>query len=482
VVCGALTTARLVSTTEENQKWRRHAGGMATTLIERPSSRRPLPRVREPLWLRPRGVQAVIILGAAAVLMLWWQDTVIVSGLGDWLTNAGRITGLLAGYGVVVLLMLMSRAPFLEHGVGTDRLARWHSAGGRYVVSLVVAHAVLITWGYAVTAHVGVVSQAGSLLRSYPDVLMATVAGGLLVGVGAVSARAARARLRYETWYLLHFYTYLAVALAFSHQFSTGADFMTHPLARIVWSAMYLAVAGLLIGYRVVMPVRASVRHRLRVVAVAPHGSDVVSITLRGRHLEELRAQPGQFFRWRFLTAGGWWQSHPFSLSAAPHHEYLRITVKDLGDHSRELQQLRVGTRALLEGPYGSFTPSRRRRRRVLLLAGGVGITPIRALFEVLASPDVTLIVRANTERELLFRSELDEIAARTGATVHYLVGPPGSEADPLVGQRLRTVTPDVARRDVYLCGPTAFMTVAQDRLRAVGVPGRHVHAEQFTF
>jgi predicted ferric reductase len=467
---------------EQTQKLTHHDEDMATSLIERTPSRTSLPPVKEPLWLRPRGVQAVIVLGAAAVLLLWWHDTVIVAGLGDWLTNAGRITGLLAGYGVVVLLMLMSRAPFLEHGVGTDRLARWHAAGGRYVVSLVVVHAVLITWGYAVTAHVDVLSQTGSLLTSYPDVLMATVAGGLLVGVGAVSARAARARLRYETWYLLHFYTYLAVALAFSHQFSTGADFMTNPKARIVWSAMYIAVAMLLVVYRVVMPARAAVRHRLRVVAVDPHGSGVVSITLRGHHLEELHAQPGQFFRWRFLTRHGWWQAHPFSLSAAPHPRFLRITVKDLGDHSRDLQQLRVGTRAFLEGPYGSFTPKRRRRRKVLMLAGGVGITPIRALFEALASPDVTLVVRANRDEELLFRHEIDEIAYRTGATVHYLVGPPGSEADPFVGQGLRTVIPDVARRDVYLCGPPRFMTVAQDQLRAVGVPGRCVHAEQFTF
>jgi predicted ferric reductase len=203
---------------------------------------------------------------------------------------------------------------------------------------------------------------------------------------------------------------------------------------------------------------------------------------LCGHHLEELRAQPGQFFRWRFITARGWWQSHPFSLSAAPHHQYLRITVKDLGDHSRELQQLRVGTRVFLEGPYGSFTPNRRRRRKVLLLAGGVGITPIRALFEVLASPDVTLIVRANRDEELLFRTELDAIADRTGATVHYLVGAPGGAADPFVAQRLRTAVPDVARRDVYLCGPPTFMTVAEDRLRAVGVPARYVHAEQFSF
>jgi len=162
---------------------------------------------------------AAIVGGGVALLALWWQDTPSIMGLGAWLTNAGRITGLLAGYGLAILLMLMSRAPFLEHGLGADVLARWHAQGGRYTVSLIVAHAMLITWGYAVTAHTNVFTQTGTFTTSYADVLMATVAGVLLVGVGIVSARAARKRLRYETWYYLHLYTYLAVALSFAHQF-----------------------------------------------------------------------------------------------------------------------------------------------------------------------------------------------------------------------------------------------------------------------
>src|SRR4051812_2863126 len=186
------------------------------------------PSYEPPLRAHPGAVLAVIAVGAAACVALWWQNTPSVHGLGEWLTNAGRITGLLAGYAVVVLIALMARLPPLERGVGADRLARWHSTGGRYTVSLVVAHATLISWGYAVTAHSDVVTQTRALLLSYPDVLAATVAGFLLVGVGISSARAARRRLRYETWYYLHLYTYLAVALAFSHQFATGAEFKTH--------------------------------------------------------------------------------------------------------------------------------------------------------------------------------------------------------------------------------------------------------------
>ncbi len=341
------------------------------------------------------------------MLLLWVHDTPIVSGFGDWLTNAGRITGLLAGYAIVVLLALMSRAPALERGVGTDRLARWHAMGGRYTVSLAVAHTLLIIWGYAVTDHTNVVSQTSSFIMTYPDVLMATVAVFLLLGVGITSARAARRKLSYETWHFIHLYTYLAVALAFSHQFSTGADFVNNAKARWLWSALYIGVAALLFWYRLVTPVRATFRHRMQVLEVRRENADVVSVYIGGRHLDELRTEPGQFFRWRFLTRDLWWAANPYSLSAAPHRDWLRVTVKIAGSHSAALAALEPGTRVLAEGPYGSFTATRRRRRKVLLVAGGVGITPLRALFETLpgAPGDITLLYRVNSDDDLVLRA-----------------------------------------------------------------------------
>ncbi len=180
----------------------------------------------------------------------------------------------------------MARIPPLERGVGADRLARWHSMGGRYVIGLVVAHALLITWGYAVTAHTTVIHQTWTLLDSYPDVLLATAGGLLLVMTAIVSARAVRHRMRYETWYYLHFYTYLAVALAFSHQFADGAEFMTNTAARVAWSALYIGVGAAIAWFRFVTPVRQALRHRLRVTEVSAGGAG------RGVHRDR-RSSPG---------------------------------------------------------------------------------------------------------------------------------------------------------------------------------------------
>jgi predicted ferric reductase len=450
--------------------------------------RTPAPPWAASRFLISRSVAlGLIALGGLGVLGLWWQDTTFVYGLGSWLTNAGRITGLLCGYTVVVLLALMARVPALEHGIGADRLARWHAMGGRYTVSLAVAHTLLIIWGYAVTAHASLVGETSTLVLTYPDVLMATVALGLLITVGAVSARVARRRLRYETWHFIHLYTYLAVALAFSHQFATGADF-TDPTVRWLWATMYVTVGALLLWYRFAVPIRGLRRHVLRVVSVVPEGPGVASIYIGGRNLDQLRAESGQFFRWRFLTRQLWFAANPYSLSAAPRGDLLRITVKTAGSHSQALSGLQPGTRVLAEGPYGAFTASRRAYRRVLLIGAGVGITPLRALFESIpAYPgELTMLYRARTPHDLVLRGELDHIAAARGATVHYLLGPrrsrDGGGIDPLSRDRLERLIPNLRDHDVYLCGPTDLAERLRKSLRAAGVPASRIHYESFTF
>src|SRR3954452_3852698 len=460
---------------------------MTAVAQERRTSTAPARTAPRPAQARahPRTVLAVIAAGAAAVLGLWWDHTPLIHGWGDWLTNAGRVTGLLAGYAVVVLVALMARIPPLEHGVGADRLARWHARGGRYTVCLVVAHGLLIVWGYAVTAHTNVVSQTSTLLTSYPDVLAATVAGLLLVGVGISSARAARTRLRYETWYYLHFYTYLAVALAFSHQFATGAEFMHNRAARVVWGGMYAAVAAAIVWYRFVTPIRLAMRHQLRVQSVQPESRDALSVVITGRHLGELGAEAGNFFRWRFLTRGLWWASSPYSLSAPVIGDRMRITVKALGDHSEAITRLRAGTRVFAEGPYGAMTAAVRRNRKVLLVAGGVGITPLRALFQTLPAErgELTLIYRARSDADVIFRRELEQLADRRGANLHIVVGSRSQLGrDPLSATSLTAILPDLTRHDVYLCGPTGMTDSVKNALRVAGVPGRQIHHESFEF
>jgi predicted ferric reductase len=430
----------------------------------------------------PAVTAGVIGLGAVAVLGLWWKDTPAITSLGDGLVAASDILGLLAGYGFVVLVGLMARLPPLERGIGADQLGRWHAMGGRYVITLVTGHVLTVTWGYAVIAHESVVRQAVSFLTSYTDVLYATVAWFLLLVIAAISARAVRRRVSYESWYYVHLLTYASIALAFSHQFAQGPSFVASLPARVAWSLMYAIVGGLIVWFRFVTPLRMFARHRFAVMGVREEAPGVVSVYITGRNLDAMRAEPGQFFRWRFLARGLWWTSAPYSLSAPPGQGQLRITVKAAGDHSRLAAGLKPGTRVVAEGPYGAMIPAWRKSAKVALIAGGVGITPLRALFEALPG-DLTLIYRVTSSRDIVFRRELEQIAEQRGARLWFVAGSRAElGGDPLTAGELLRRIPGLPAHDVYVCGPAGMTQSVIRALREAGVRRGRIHHESFEF
>jgi predicted ferric reductase len=400
---------------------------------------------------------------------------------GGWTIFLGRMAGLAGAYGMLVQLLLIARLPFVERSIGQERLVRWHRNLGQWPVYLIVLHVVLITVGYAQQDRSGVLHQAWVLVDSYPDVLAASVALCLFVIAASLSIRAARRRMRYETWWVIHLYTYLALALAFSHQIANGGSFVGHPLARLYWAVLWASTAGVVLVFRVLLPLWRSFRHRLEVVSLRQEAPGITSIVLSGRHMDRLGTSGGQFFQWRFLRRGMWWQAHPYSLSASPRPPYVRITVKGLGDHSGLIAQVPLGTRVAFEGPYGAFTESARAADKVLLIGAGVGITPIRALLEDLPRGiDVTVITRASTPDSTLFQEEIRALASERGARLHELVG--GRRANPLDTLHLRVLVPDIAERDVYLCGPERLSHTLVRSARILGVPEERIHCEQFAF
>jgi predicted ferric reductase len=424
----------------------------------------------------------------------WWEVDGGVLDLGGWvsgLTSVGRLSGLVASVMLLAQVVLMARVPRLEAAYGQDRLAQLHRIVGFTSFNLMVAHLVTITWGYAAGELSRTPATLWDLVLHYPGMLLATGGTVALVMVVVTSIKAARRRLRYESWHLLHLYAYLGVGLALPHQLWTGQQFLSSPGRTFFWWTAWAVAAGSVLVWRLGLPVWRNARHRLRVTSVVRETDDIVSVYLTGRRLDRLKAEAGQFFTWRFLGRQGWSRANPYSLSAAPDGRSLRITVQGVGDGSDAAFRLRTGTRALFEGPFGRLGERARTRSRVALIGAGVGITPLRALAEGLdvAPRDCVVLHRWTTEP--LFNGEFAVLERDRGLQVLDLPGHrrhDGSWLPDGVDERvddttaLRYWVPDIAERDVYVCGPERWTELVRASLTDAGLSEDRLHLETFSW
>lgn len=419
-------------------------------------------------------------LGSATALPLTQVAAHSLTAPGGLAALAGKVAGMAGTYLLLVTVLLAARIPALETALGQDQLIRWHRRLSSVPLLLLGAHAVLATVGYAQSARVGLLLGAASLTATMSFIFAAVVAYAILVAIAGVSIRAVRRRLTYEAWWVIHLYTYLALAFSVPHQVVDGAAFVGHPFVQAAWLLLWVATAGVVVVYRIGLPVFRSLRHRLQVVQVRREGPGVYSLLVRGRKLDRLPVAGGQYFAWRFLARGLWWHAHPFSLSAVPTSQYTRVTIKTSGDTTAQLAALRPGTRIAVEGPYGAFTEAARTRPKVALIGAGVGITPLRALLDDLpAGVDVVVVQRASNEEQLIHRRELEHMVGSRRGRLLEVVGSRSTHRleDP---RYLEQVIPDLATRDVYVCGPGRFSAGVAAAARAVGVAPSAIHRESF--
>jgi predicted ferric reductase len=446
------------------------------TVLNQGSTRSAVP----PAVLARWGLSAFALANLLCVEVLFFT-----AGSGkNTLLSIGHFFGLHAALLMMLQLILVSRLPWLDRRIGMDRLTSWHRWVGFSLLWTVVLHATFIVLGFA---HLDgkPVAHTFLSLAGVTSSLLGMCAAAVIITAAGFSIRIARRRLAYETWHAVHFLLYLAVGLALVHQFLEGTAFKSSLLATVYWWTLWwLVLLGLIVG-RFVIPLWRNVYHQFRVAAVVPESDNVVSIHITGRHLDRLPARAGQFFIWRFPGHSGWWQANPFSLSAAPDGRSLRLTAKAVGSASAGLRHLPVGTRVVAEGPYGAFTTLHQSRDTALLIAGGVGITPVRALLEE-STGRVVVLYRVRTEADAVLLAELRALAGtRDDVTVHVLTGrtaatQPGASS-PLGPENLAALVPDIADRDVFVCGPPAMTSAVLHSLRQLQVPRWQIHAERFS-
>ena len=409
------------------------------------------------------------------------------ANLGEAVNALGIIAGLLATSALLAMLLLSARVPVIERALGQPRATSLHSTLGDAVVLGLVGHALAVLGGYAIMDGMSIVDEFVLMWGEDVDLVLA-VAGIVLLGVVVVSSiAAARRRLPYEAWHAIHLASYVAVGLAVPHMFSMSGLLAEGSWQRTYWIVLLVATGAALLVFRFLRPLQLSLRHRLRVASVTPAGPGTYHVEFTGRALDRLGVRAGQYLHWRFLAPGLWWHQHPFSVSAVPAQGRLRITVRELGAGTVALRQVRPGTPVAIEGPYGRFTDAARTRSTVTLVGAGAGIAPLRAILEETGFEPgaATVVLRGSTPEDLVLADEMAELCRRRGAHLIELVGHRAGDrwvpAD-RPGLTLAELVPDVARGDLYVCGPDGFTASVVADAAAAGVPSSRVHTEAFSY
>ena len=427
-------------------------------------------------------ILALVFLGNAAVITAIWlkgsQDLLLSRNPAFVLIAWGRVSGLFLEYLLLVQIVLMGRITFLENLFGHDGLNRIHRWLGYSLAGFLVLHPLLLSFGYGKAAGIHFIPQFLLFIKNWEDVLNA-VLGVLALLVVIATSVLIRKKVLYESWYFVHLLAYVAIFLAFGHQTQT-AD-VTSGGALFYWYALNFAFGGTFIAYRWIRPFWNFYRHNFFVEKIIQETPDIFSVYIGGKNLEKFKFRAGQFANLNFIQKNLWF-THPFSFSAAPTGKHLRFTVKTLGDFTSKISQIRPKTKVIIDGPLGAFVASGD-KNKYLFLAGGVGITPIRALMEDLAgkNKDLALVYSAKTKNSLAFFNELNAINSKnyfvlTGEQVN------GFHSGRIDAGKIKDAAPDFMQREIFVCGPKKMISGVINALKTLGVPKNQIHFERFEY
>lgn len=413
---------------------------------------------------------------------------VVVAGFGSadraspaaLLDHIGRATAIV---GLVVLLLaasLSARVPRMDRYFGgLTKLWHTHHLLGAGSLLLLMAHPLLL----ALAVSDG--SPGNALGWLFPPISDWAVWTGwtalLLMMVFLAPSFAFFGRPEYGRWKVLHKLAAPAVLLALVHSAQYGRT-LPAALETALWLLLgVLALAALIWHFGLS---RRFGRRRYTVERTVMIANNLVELVLKPAGQRRLQYQAGQFV---YLTpydetlAAGHGEEHPYTLSSSPLEEGLRIAIKDLGDASRAIQNIRRGSQLTVEGPYGDFFPSDGPDRQ-LWIAGGIGITPFlgraRHLLHVGDPVDIHLVYCVQDEARARFLDELTEIAGNLrgfSVTPHFFY-----RYGPLDNAFLDEHCADHATRAWFICGPEPLNRLARSLALGNGVGRRDIHIEEF--
>ncbi|MGH3874702.1 MAG: ferredoxin reductase family protein [Pseudonocardiaceae bacterium] len=428
-----------------------------------------------------RVLWAVAFVGVLATPMML---SVRTGGQSSLVSELSVGMGLLATSMVVCAVVLPSRLRSLTRCFGIDGVLGMHRFAGLVAAILVVVHIVLVVAADpANTALFDVIHAPGRTRAA----LGATTALGAMIALAVLRRRLGH---RYEIWRWVHL-TLAAALLIGTALHIWWLDHLVRDPTMRAWLTMLVVAVGAVLGYRWLWRPAFDTRSHYLIREVRPETDTVSTLVLTPRHHHHpLTFAPGQF-AWLRLHAWPRAQEHPFTIASATHTTAPEFTIRHRGDFTDTLRHLTPGTPIWVDGPHGAFSVDLTPSTGLVMIAGGVGITPMMSMLRTLAQRrdrrPHRLITIARTPHDLLFRDELQHLTRHLDLTVIELIRhpPPGwtGPAGDLTETHLTTLLPGTFRRnqlDYFLCGPPTLIHHTLTLLDKLHIPHPRIHTEQF--
>jgi predicted ferric reductase len=389
---------------------------------------------------------------------------------------------------MVLEFALISRIKFAAQPFGEDALQLFHNVMGIVALCLLLAHPLLlILSGYPASTWLNPFASAGNAATR-----TASLALYALLLLVFTSAWREKLRIPYEWWQVFHGLLSVFVLLAAMVHIYMIGRYSTTDIMRALWALYAVLVVGLIVWYKIIQPLTRW-KKRWVVVDNKPERGAAHTLVLKPEGHAGVTFEPGQY---AWIKGGGsplGYGQHPISFSSSAEPKpggEVSFTIKELGDwSSEEVPNLQPGAVMYLDGPYGVLSSDREQGMGYVLIAGGIGITPLYSMCQTMAEREdnrpVLLFYGAGKWEDLTFREGLEALQARMNLQVVYVLQDPPEDWQ---GERgyldtdiLKRYMPKHFKHYVYfICGPAPLMDAMEIALPGLGVPREKVLSERF--
>jgi len=420
----------------------------------------------------------IIVILSLIPVIIWIFMAPIAGRFGDLssiTTSIGQILGLVGMSLFSINLILAGRFKLLDkYFKGLDKVYSKHSKIGAISFSMLLFHPLFLVVKYLFIS----TKQAASFFVPFTDLIVTWGIISLLIMIILITLTF-YIKLKYNKWKMSHSFMKLAFFFGVLHTFLISSDISRNNLLR--YYILFLVIVAAVISIRKVVFDKLSLNKFNYIVNnINQLNTDILQIEMEPIS-RIINFTPGQFSFFSFVNNVVSSESHPFSISSSNLENNLKITVKNLGDYTSQLKNLKQGDSVIIEGPYGHFSYKNVSGKNQIWIAGGIGITPFYSMIQSLEKGYIIDFYYSVKEKEeAVYVKELEEMARNNPNFKFNLWS--AKEKGYINAGLVSSLSNGVSDKEIFFCGPPMLMESLKNQFLSLGVDIKKIHYENFNF